>query len=126
MTITVRRTDPLYTVDLSNPAHPRQAGDVVMPGWVYQLETRGNRVIGLGFDQNSGNGAIIVSLFDVSNLNAPTMLDRVNFGATWAHLPRSRIAFTKGLRILEDRGLFLMPFSSWGLETNSVADATRA
>ena len=41
--------------------HPRQAGEVEMPGWIYHLEPRGNRLIGLGYDQGNPEGSITVS-----------------------------------------------------------------
>jgi uncharacterized secreted protein with C-terminal beta-propeller domain len=48
--ITAERKDPLFTLDLSDPAKPKQVGELVMPGFVYHMEPRGDRVLGLGFD----------------------------------------------------------------------------
>jgi hypothetical protein len=111
--ITAQQTDPLITIDLSNPAQPRQVGELVMPGWVYYMEPRGNRVIGLGYDQNNPAGGITVSIFDVTNLANPRMLSRVNFGGTWASLPEDQDRIHKAFKILDQQGLMTVPFSGW-------------
>ncbi len=50
------------------PALPVQKGALEMPGFLYHMEPRGDRLIGLGFDQGNAEGSLTVSLFDVSNL----------------------------------------------------------
>lgn len=117
--ITSERTDPLFTIDLSDPANPRQVGELVMPGWVYHMEPRGDRVIGLGYDQNNPAGGITVSVFDVSDLATPKLLDRVNFGGRWAQLPEDQDRIHKAFRILPEQSLILVPFSGWGDSTVS-------
>jgi hypothetical protein len=111
--ITAEQIDPLFTIDLSNPAQPRQAGELEMPGFVYHMEPRGNRLIGLGYDQNNPAGGITVSIFDVSNIAAPRMLSRVNFGGTWASLPEDQDRIHKAFKILDQQGLITVPFSGW-------------
>ena len=61
-------------------------GELVMPGFVYHMEPRGDRLIGLGYDQGNADGALHVSLFDVADLANPKMIKRVNFGKGWAQL----------------------------------------
>ncbi|MDD9967415.1 MAG: beta-propeller domain-containing protein, partial [Myxococcales bacterium] len=112
--ITFERTDPFFTIDLSDPAAPRQVGELEIPGFVYHMETRGDRVIGLGFDQGNAQGAITVSLFDVSDFDNPTMLSRVNFGGRWGYLPEDQDRIHKVFRVLDNDGLILAPFSSEG------------
>ncbi|MGC4067725.1 MAG: beta-propeller domain-containing protein [Polyangiaceae bacterium] len=77
--ITAEQKDPLFTIDLSDPAAPKQAGQLEIPGWIYHMEPRGERVVALGYDQGNPNGALAISLFDVSKLAEPTLLDRVKF-----------------------------------------------
>jgi uncharacterized secreted protein with C-terminal beta-propeller domain len=115
--VTFERTDPLFTLDLSNPAQPRQVGELEMPGWLYHMEPRGDRLLGLGFDQGNAQGAITVSLFDVSDLAKPTMIDRVNFGGDWGSLPEDQDRIHKAFNILDDQGLVLVPFSGWEQST---------
>lgn len=109
--ITAIQTDPLFTIDLSDPALPRQAGELVMPGWVYYMEPRGERVVGLGYDQGNQAGALAVSLFDVSNLAQPKMLSRVNFGGEYAWLGEDQDRIHKAFQVLDAANLVLMPFS---------------
>jgi uncharacterized secreted protein with C-terminal beta-propeller domain len=117
--ITAVQTDPLFTIDLSNPAQPKQVGELVMPGWLYYLEPRGDRVVALGFDQGNSAGALTVSLFDVSNLTAPTMLDRVNFGGDWAWAVEDQDRIHKAFQVLDASNLVLMPFSGYSYNSTN-------
>ena len=77
--ITYNQTDPMFVIDLSDPRAPRQRGALYMPGFMFYLEPYGDRVIGLGIDRTDTRGSLNVSLFDVSNADAPRMLARVPF-----------------------------------------------
>ena len=73
--VTFRQTDPLYTVDLSDPARPRVRGSVALTGYsAYLHPASGTRLIGIGrqADAMGHVGGTQVSLFDVSDLAAPT------------------------------------------------------
>lgn len=111
--ITFERTDPLFTIDLSNPETPVQAGMLEMPGWLYHMEPRGDRLVGLGFDQENPDGALAVSLFDVSDLNQPTMIDRANFGGDWGWMVEDQDRIHKAFRLFEEEGLIVMPFNGY-------------
>jgi hypothetical protein len=113
--ITAERTDPLFTIDLSNPALPKQAGELEMPGWIFHMEPRGDRLVGFGYDDtNASQANLAVSLFDVSDLATPKMLKRVSFGSGWGSLPEDQDRIHKAVRILDDQGLILVPFASYG------------
>ncbi|MCC6214926.1 MAG: beta-propeller domain-containing protein [Polyangiaceae bacterium] len=116
--ITFERTDPLFTIDLSDPAQPKQVGELEMPGWLYHMEPRGDRLFGLGFDQGNAEGGLHVSIFDVSNLAAPTMLDRVSFGGDWASVGEDQDRIHKAFRVLDDTGLILVPFSGYSYSSD--------
>jgi hypothetical protein len=111
--ITAEQMDPLFTLDLSDPAAPKQVGELEMPGWIYHMEPRGDRVLGLGYDQGNKEGSITVSLFDVSDIAAPKMLSRVNFGGDWGMLPEDQDRIHKVFRILAEERLILVPFSGY-------------
>ena len=72
--VTFRQTDPLYTVDLHNPAAPKVLGELKIPGYSAYLHPVGDdRLIGVGqeaTDQGRVQGTQ-VSLFDVSDLTKP-------------------------------------------------------
>jgi hypothetical protein len=75
--VTFRQTDPLYTVDLSDPARPRVRGSVALTGYsAYLHPASDTRLIGIGrqADAMGHVGGTQVSLFDVSDLAAPTRL----------------------------------------------------
>jgi hypothetical protein len=117
--ITFAETDPLFTIDLSNPAAPAQKGELVIPGWVYHLEPRGNRLIGLGLNRRDASGNLNVSLFDVSDLSNPKMLQRVSFGPNYSYsdqqitqgvMAEDQDRIQKAFRIYSD-GLIAVPFS---------------
>jgi hypothetical protein len=111
--ITAEQTDPLFTIDLSNPATPTQVGELEMPGWVYHMEPRGDRLLALGFDNTSTEGSLHVSLFDVSNMATPTLLKRVAFGGQWSSLAEDQDRIHKAFTILDDQGLLLVPYSAF-------------
>jgi uncharacterized secreted protein with C-terminal beta-propeller domain len=75
--VTFRQTDPLYTVDLIDPARPRVAGELKITGYsAYLHPAGGGRLIGVGQEATTGGqrrGAQ-VSLFDVSDLDSPRRL----------------------------------------------------
>jgi len=75
--VTFRRTDPLYTLDLRDPAAPRVAGELKINGYSAYLHPAGeNRLIGVGqeaTDQGRVTGTQ-VSLFDVSDPAKPTRI----------------------------------------------------
>ncbi len=111
--VTAVQTDPLFTIDLADPAAPKQLGELEMPGFLYHMEPRGDRLLALGYDQGNQNGAITVSLFDVSDLAKPTMLKRVNFGGSWGQLPEDQDRIHKVFKIDPENALILVPFSGW-------------
>jgi hypothetical protein len=111
--ITFEQTDPLFSIDLSDPATPLQLGDLEIPGWVYHMEPRGSRLLGLGYDQANPEGSINVSLFDVSDPTDLSLMERVSFGGDWAEFPEGQNQIHKAFTILEDENLLLIPFSGW-------------
>ena len=112
--ITAERTDPLFTIDLANPALPTQAGQLEMPGWVFHMEPKGDRLVGFGYADATGAAGLAVSLFDVSDLTKPTMIKRVNFGQGWGSFAEDQDRIHKSVSILDAQGLVLVPFASYG------------
>lgn len=66
--VTFRQVDPFFVLDMSNPAEPKVAGELKIPGYSSYLHPYDeNYVIGLGKEDNK----VKLSLFDVSNVNDP-------------------------------------------------------
>lgn len=111
--ITAEQTDPLFTIDLTNPAQPVQMGELELPGWVYHLEPRGDRVFALGFDNANPGGSMNVSLFDVSDFANPTLVERVAFGGDWSWAPEDQDRIHKAFKIDEDLGAIFVPYGAY-------------
>ncbi len=111
--ITAEQTDPLYTIDLSDPAAPYVAGFLEIPGWVYHIEPRGDRLLALGFDGAAAGGSLNVSLFDVSDMTSPTLRKRAHFGGDWGNFAEDQDRIHKAFKILPELGLLLVPFSAY-------------
>jgi Beta propeller domain len=95
--VTFRQTDPLFVVDLADPAHPRVAGSVGLLGYSAYLHPLGNGLLlGVGQDATADGGrtGLLMSLFDVSNPAAPRLLDRVTLPGAWAQVESDTHAFT--------------------------------
>ena len=131
--ITFEQTDPLFIIDLANEAAPKQRGELHMPGWVFHLEPHGDRVLGLGLDRTDPKGHLNVSLFDVADMDKPTMLGRVAFGSTAStndqnitayEMPEDQDRIQKAFRVFED-GLVAVPFSG-GSTSGSGASGCEA
>lgn len=77
--VTFRNTDPLFTLDLSDPTAPKAVGEVKLPGFSSYLHPVGDGlVVGLGYDGNEENAdfnTVKVSLFDVSDMKNPEEVD---------------------------------------------------
>ncbi|MEV6929589.1 beta-propeller domain-containing protein [Dactylosporangium sp. NPDC051485] len=75
--VTFRQTDPLYTLDLSNPSAPRVMGELKITGYSAYLHPAGDgRLIGVGQEANAQGRVqgLQVSLFDVHDMASPARL----------------------------------------------------
>lgn len=118
--ITYNQTDPMFVIDLSDPANPRQRGALYMPGFMYYLEPHGNRVIGLGIDRNDPKGSLNVSLFDVTDPDTPSMLSRAAFATPGitedyqilqSEISEDQDRIQKAFHVFSD-GLVVVPFGA--------------
>ncbi len=118
--VTAEQTDPLFIIDLSDPSNPRLAGEVHMSGRLDHLEPLGERIVALGQDTgDEGTWRFAVSLFDVSDMDDPSLLDREHIGddadTSWSQATWDDKAFT----LLpddddpDDRGLIAVPFYAY-------------
>ena len=91
--VTFRQTDPLYTVDLSDPSAPRVAGELKIAGYSAYLHPIGdNLLIGVGQDADARGSTtgLQVSLFDVSDPASPRRIQQgvlpgASSEAEWDH-----------------------------------------
>ncbi len=85
--VTFRQTDPLYTVDLADPARPRVRGELKIPGYSVYLHPIGeDLLLGVGQEADADGRVqgLQVSLFDVSDLAQPRRLQKAQLGERWS------------------------------------------
>ena len=107
--VTFRQIDPLYTVDLADPEHPRVLGELKIAGYSAYLHPIGEDLL-LGIGQNAdAEGHRLgtqLSIFDVSNLRRPQLLHHEALGAGWSEAENDHHAFLFWPRT----GLVVIPF----------------
>jgi len=113
--VTFLRVDPLFSIDLSDPANPTVLGELKIPGfstYIHPLENE--RLLTVGYDADETTGmtqGLQVQLFDVSNPREPRRvayhtLSRYSFSeAAYNHLG---FAYYPPLRLLA------LPVADWG------------
>jgi hypothetical protein len=107
--VTFRQTDPLYTVDLSDPAAPKVTGELKITGYSAYLHPAGEgRLIGVGqeADTNGRATGAQISLFDTTNPNA-TRLAQYHLEGSWTEAEADPHAFL----YWPDKGVLVVPVS---------------
>jgi hypothetical protein len=107
-------TTPFRVFDLTNPAAPRLAGTITVPGQVWNiLPAPGSRIFALGNDYANGGYGASVSLhyLDVTDPASPQLLGTSKFGEGWAWTPAA--GTFKAFTMDTSKGLVVLPFSGW-------------
>ena len=94
--VTFRQTDPLYALDLSDPAHPAVRGALKIPGFSSYLHpVDEDTLIGVGqaADASGRTQGTQVSLFDVSDIDAPRRIARRTLDTDWSESESEHHAF---------------------------------
>ncbi|HRZ83678.1 MAG TPA: beta-propeller domain-containing protein, partial [Candidatus Hydrogenedentes bacterium] len=107
--VTYLTKDPLFVLDLSDPAAPAVTGMLEVPGWSTHIEPRGDRLVALGVDDTDGRNRVCVSLFNVADPAAPFLVQRETFGDDWSW--SSAYGDVKAFTVLDN--LLIVPFSGW-------------
>jgi uncharacterized secreted protein with C-terminal beta-propeller domain len=106
--VTFRQTDPLYVLDLRDPAAPKVTGELKIPGYSGYLHPIGKDLL-LGVGQ-SGSGKIQFSLFNVGDPASPRRIDTQAYGWGNAGAEFDPKAFLSW----EPRNLVMAPITSYG------------
>lgn len=110
--VTFRQFDPLFVVDLRNPAAPKVAGTLDLTGFsAYLHDAGGGRLIGVGQEISSNEpDGMQVSLFDVSTSSKPTRIGQIVIprasGGAPGFDPHTFLYW-------EPTGLVVVPLHSW-------------
>lgn len=121
--VTFEQTDPLFTIDLSDPERPRVLGELVIPGFSSYLHpVDGDRLIGVGTGPDEGSDAfgLQVSLFDVSDLADPRLERRVTFDGGSSEVAWDHHAFLWW----QPRELAVLPVDTYGSSGGDGPDCT--
>lgn len=81
--VTFRQTDPLYTVDLTDPSRPRELGALKIPGFSSYLHPiGGDRLLGLGADATLEGRTLgaQAGVFDISDPTRASQIGKATFG----------------------------------------------
>jgi len=113
--VTFLQIDPLFTLDLSNPADPQLKGKLEVPGFsTFLMPMDADHLLAVGQyvppPGESGNGGVQVSIFDVTDFANPIRTSNVIIGgdtgayseATWD---------PKAFNYFASRGLVALPVS---------------
>jgi uncharacterized secreted protein with C-terminal beta-propeller domain len=88
--VTFRQMDPLYALDLSDPAAPKLRGQLEIPGYsAYLHPVTDTLLLGIGRQ----GASVKASLFDVSNLASPRQVSQVDLGNGYSPLESEPHAF---------------------------------
>lgn len=115
--VTYFRIDPLWVVDLSDPAKPAIVGELQVPGWSTYIDVQGTRLLAMGVDP-ANNWHSTVSLYNVEDAASPSLVSRVDLGNgdySWSEANQDEKAF----RVFPDLGLILVPVTSYGANGSS-------
>lgn len=89
--VTYEQIDPLFTFDLSNPSDIRLAGELEVTGWsdyIHPMDEDHLLTIGTEDDWS-----LSISIFDVSDLENPTLQDRLTLDASSSEASYDHHAF---------------------------------
>lgn len=85
--VTYRQIDPLFTIDLSDPNNPTVAGALKLPGfssYIQPIDRDHVLTFGRG-GPNGWDGPPQISLFNIQDLQHPTLIDQASVGTrSWS------------------------------------------
>ena len=104
--VTFLQIDPLWIVDNSAPRAPVIVGHLEVPGFSTYIEPLGDRLVTIGLV----NSRVSVSLFDVADPAAPSLLSQlpVSDAWTWSEATWNEKAFS----VNPEAGLIMVPLTS--------------
>lgn len=117
--VTFKQIDPLFVIDLSNPANPEVKGALKIPGYSSYLHPYDEtHIIGIGYNtKDNGWGGVTndnmkMSMFDVSDLENPKEIFSVDIGDGYTY---SEISYNhKALFYNKDKNLIGFPLRESG------------
>lgn len=109
--VTFFRIDPLWIIDLSDPASPKKVSELEIPGYSTYIQPLDGRLVTIGLDNTAG-WRTSVQLFDVQNPAKPSLLSKVTLGEQYSSSEANYDE--KAFGVLPEDKLLLVPYSSYG------------
>lgn len=81
--VTFRRTDPLFTIDLSDPYNPELVGELWIPGYSNYIHPMGEDyllTVGVNGDEWGDTWGVALNIFDVSDFENPQLIHQEEVG----------------------------------------------
>ena len=116
--VTFRQTDPLYTIDLSDPENPRVVGELKILGYSAYLHPIGDGLllgIGQDADEQGRTRGTQVSVFDVSDLANPIRTHQFTVEDSYSDVEWDHRAFL----YWAPKQMAVMPVSWWKHDAQS-------
>jgi uncharacterized secreted protein with C-terminal beta-propeller domain len=118
--ITARQVDPLFTFDLSDPAHPTKVGELEMPGFIAYLHPIDDtHLLGIGrevnFSPSVETAQVKVALLDVTDLSDPKAQAVQLVGEGFA--TSDALWDPKAFTWLPAQKMLAIPFADYGSQT---------
>ncbi|MEM4895827.1 MAG: beta-propeller domain-containing protein [Ignisphaera sp.] len=89
--VTFRQVDPLFAIDITDPANPMVLGYLKIPGFSEYLHPlSGDVLLGIGVEDD----ALKISLFNVSNPKDMAEISMIKIGNTWSPVLQDHHAVT--------------------------------
>lgn len=124
--VTFRETDPLYTLDLTDPASPKVTGELKVNGYssyIHMIDD--NTLLTVGQDADPKNGQVLglkIAVFDVTNPSLPiekfTKLLSDDSEYSWSDSEYDHHAFT----YFASRGLLGIPVGGYRKNNRNARD----
>ena len=123
--VTFRQTDPLYAIDISDPANPVILSELKIPGFSTYMQSYGeNKMFGFGNDADVETGwtqGIKLSMFDTTDPNdvkeeATLLLGENTYFAD---------NVLKAVSVQYDKGIIMFPYVDFTNSTDGVFSETR-
>jgi len=125
--VTFRQTDPFYAINMTDPYKPQLVGELQVSGYssyLHSYNEDGSLLIAIGNDADQ-SGRILglqVSLFDVSDLSKPALVNRYSIESdsdTWSN--SEALYDPKAFRFLPQSKKLILPSTvyDWQNSTNN-------
>ena len=143
--VTYKNMDPLYSIDLSDPANPKALGALKIPGYSTYLQPYDeNHIIGFGFQteetvRRNSLGRVIstsakvtgmkMALFDVTDISNPKMISEEVIGDSKTN--STILENHKALLLDKERNLLAIPIKNYTTnlsitEDDDISSATKS